>query len=331
MTSVRLLACALAILLAGCSSASNGSGMDVSGSTDGPAEDKTTSPDVVKDAGQPETFADAASDAPQAEIPLPVEDVSPDGDADAKQADVIQPPEEVVEIEAEIASEIVVCVPGCEGVVCGDDGCGGSCGECNGDNHEVCDAGTCACDEEGGYHLSADGESCTDDECDPDPCADEENMQCASGACFCIGFECSGECCPEGLTCFEDACCEPQCDGVDCGPDACGGDCGHCPEGQLCEAGQCGPAEGACQLCQSQCQGVYSGCMNSCNGQYGGCASSCSGQMSSCMQGCQGNPQCTSSCQGQYSSCMGQCNSQKGGCMSGCSSVVNQCTAACPC
>ena len=331
MKSTRLLACALAILLAGCSSGGNGSGMDVSVSTDGTGQDKRTASDAVKEAGQPDTLADSSSDVQSGELPRLVEDVAPAGDADAEAAEVTQPAEEVVEVEAEVAAEIVVCAPQCEDMECGDDGCDGSCGECSVDNYEVCDAGACVCDAEEGFHLSGDGESCTDDPCDPDPCADEENMQCASGACFCIGFECNGECCAEGLTCFEDACCQPQCEGVDCGPDECGSVCGHCLESQVCEEGQCSLAVGACELCQSQCQGVYSGCMNTCNGQYGGCASSCSGQMSSCMQGCQGNPQCMSSCQGQYSSCMGQCNSQKGGCMSGCSSVMNQCNAACPC
>jgi hypothetical protein len=37
----------------------------------------------------------------------------------------------------------VVCTPHCTGKTCGDDGCGGSCGDCRAD--QVCQDGTCVC------------------------------------------------------------------------------------------------------------------------------------------------------------------------------------------
>jgi hypothetical protein len=40
-------------------------------------------------------------------------------------------------------SGIYECSPDCDGIVCGDDGCGGSCGECS--NEDVCTNGACIC------------------------------------------------------------------------------------------------------------------------------------------------------------------------------------------
>ncbi|MDP6945929.1 MAG: hypothetical protein QF464_17395, partial [Myxococcota bacterium] len=55
-----------------------------------------------------------------------------------------------------------------------------------------------------------------------------------------------GECvssliaCPDGQTCIDGGCCEPQCDDKACGSDGCGGTCGTCEEGLICvDQGQC--------------------------------------------------------------------------------------------
>ena len=50
-----------------------------------------------------------------------------------------------------------VCAPDCAGEECGDDGCGGTCGECQGET--VCDAGQCVCAPD------CAGKECSDDGC----------------------------------------------------------------------------------------------------------------------------------------------------------------------
>lgn len=78
-------------------------------------------------------------------------------------------------------------------------------------------------------------ENCTvagSDTC-KDRCETEYN---ADFACQCDG-ECLQykDCCPD----YETLCaaCQPQCDGKQCGPDGCGGNCGACPSGTTCNAG----------------------------------------------------------------------------------------------
>jgi outer membrane protein assembly factor BamB len=59
--------------------------------------------------------------------------------------------------------------------------------------------------------------------------------------------------------------CVPNCGFVECGPDGCGGTCGVCAEGQMCEAdGRCGP-------CPPACQGRTCG-PDGCGGQCGACS-----------------------------------------------------------
>ncbi len=109
-----------------------------------------------------------------------------------------------------------LCVPDCDGVFCGDDGCGGSCGICAG-AQDLCVAGACVCQPACG------GAVCGDDGC--------------GGSCgACTGFQ-------EG--CVDGACaCIPACDGRACGPDGCGGDCGVCAGESTCDLnyGLCVPA-----------------------------------------------------------------------------------------
>ncbi|MBM4370871.1 MAG: hypothetical protein FJ098_04410 [Deltaproteobacteria bacterium] len=105
----------------------------------------------------------------------------------------------------------------CTGRVCGDDGCGGSCGECKGG--EVCSAdGTCV--PEGTCLPDCEGRACGSDGCD--------------GSC--------GEC-GDGETCDDGACveaaCVPDCTGRECGDDGCGGDCGLCDGGECTQDGAC--------------------------------------------------------------------------------------------
>jgi len=126
-----------------------------------------------------------------------------------------------------------VCTPACEGKDCGDDGCGGSCGEC-GDNEE-CSQGQCGC-------MSG-SVTCGDSCCDAKSvCLDGE---CCTPACLgkeCGDDGCGGGCgeCPEGDICLAlGMCCTPNCGNKQCGGDGCGGKCGSCEEGSMCHEGSC--------------------------------------------------------------------------------------------
>ena len=104
------------------------------------------------------------------------------------------------------------CVPNCVARLCGDDGCGGSCGNCQ--VGDVCDP-TFQCSTP----------NCKGKSCGPDgaggSCGD-----CASGL----------ECDPSGK-CVS---CIPHCQGMECGEDGCGGVCGTCADDEYCsEAGSC--------------------------------------------------------------------------------------------
>jgi len=70
----------------------------------------------------------------------------------------------------------------------------------------------------------------------------------AADACVpdCEGLDCGwdgcgGSCgqCKVGGVCISGICCTPECDGKDCGPDGCGGWCGACDVGTLCVLGAC--------------------------------------------------------------------------------------------
>ena len=145
------------------------------------------------------------------------------------------------------------CEPACLGKVCGDDGCGGQCGQCPAGTK--CSAGTCVAQS-----LGKLGDPCT------------EAAQCTSGICLETenGFICSMACmgtveCPTGynceqllvdggmlLVCVPGSGCMTACSGKECGDDGCGGSCGDCPSGTECKAGQCKHKAGA--TCQSEAE-----------------------------------------------------------------------------
>ena len=103
-----------------------------------------------------------------------------------------------------------LCTPNCFSKECGDDGCGGSCGDCP-------DGGTCSLG--GKCNCSPD---CTDMECGDDGCG---------GSC---GY------CLEPAICTEGTCvCTPDCTGKVCGDDGCGGLCGSCPALHKCDGSAC--------------------------------------------------------------------------------------------
>ncbi|MCB9553584.1 MAG: chitobiase/beta-hexosaminidase C-terminal domain-containing protein [Myxococcales bacterium] len=159
------------------------------------------------------------------------------------------------------------CLADCDDRICGDDGCGGACG--------VCVDGACDADGRCGPPPAA----CGDGTCDPGEdcgtCPADCGACCGDGRCR--GGEscatCPADCaCPEGDVCdiparaCVPAACEPACQGRICGPDGCGGTCGACDPGELCD-----PDRGRCALpCAPQCNGRDCG-DDGCGGTCGAC------------------------------------------------------------
>jgi hypothetical protein len=156
-------------------------------------------------------------------------------------------------------------MPKCTGKVCGDNGCGGSCGSCNG-AQEQCLDGKCKCVP-----------ACTGKQCGPDGCGGvcgtcQATENCVNGKCKCApqctgkvcGSDgCGGECgaCPAQHVCsIEGKCvCIPDCTGKVCGSDGCGGSCGSCQPGQVCVNGKCPPPG---WVCDDGNNTPYDGCTN---------------------------------------------------------------------
>ena len=125
-----------------------------------------------------------------------------------------------------------VCAADCGDKTCGDDGCGGSCGECTG--VATCsDEGQCACTPEDELTCSEDGatvivaEGC--------PATGSEPLACEHG-------------------CVDGACCEPDCGDKDCGEEnnGCGGSCGTCTGVATCSIpGYCVCAAEVASVCNT--------------------------------------------------------------------------------
>ena len=132
------------------------------------------------------------------------------------------------------------CTADCTGRICGDDGCGGSCGPCPSD--QMCVAGQCVGD------CAPD---CQGKQCGPDGCG------ASCGWCIqCDGGVSAALCRADG-TCATPCC--PECKDKDCGDDGCGGTCGSCDSAHVCEGSLC--------RCLGDCEGKEcgtDGCGNSC-------------------------------------------------------------------
>jgi hypothetical protein len=205
---------------------------------------------------------------------------------------------------------------------------------CNG--VEACEDGACAaadapnCDDEN---------PCTVDTCEPldgcinttapdnSPCAEEAQWQCLAGLCECV----------------------PQCEGIECGDDSCGGDCGTCEPPMQCKEGVCETCGGENAECEAgetepavcgKCGTKTRTCNDQCEWDgYGPCENEKSCMVGSKEQALCGNcgtysRTCTDQCiWGEYGSCTGQgvCSpgqttSASCGC---CSSKSGTCTAQC--
>ena len=143
-----------------------------------------------------------------------------------------------------------VCIPNCSNKECGSDGCGGLCGQCNG-----------------------------------------FNVVCVADQCKCAGPQCGDICCASYEVCTaEIECCEPACNGVECGEDGCGGLCGVCEGGQwvACIDGTCVCSGTMCpKVCCSNtevCDSDGFCCTEDCSGKECG-DNSCGGVCGICEQG----------------------------------------------
>ena len=112
---------------------------------------------------------------------------------------------------------IEVCQPQCLENGCGADGCGGSCGQCEG-AQEVCQGGLCICEP------SCAGKECGDNGCGGICAECEAPFHCESNKCECT----------------------PDCEAKECGYDGCFGECGTCQPPYTCDNGTCACAYGVC-------------------------------------------------------------------------------------
>ena len=179
--------------------------------------------------------------------------------------------------DGDVCAGGLCCTPTCdESWECGDDGCGGSCGDCG--EGFACKDNVCV--EFSGLAQCLGLDTPSAEGCDfvesYEGCCDDMGrvVWCDGGATYCI--DCSqnpeGECgwqgdfydcgtdgspdpsganpkecimcdpaCGPGFLCEGGVCveCQPQCDGLACGEDGCGGTCGQCDAGLICQAGAC--------------------------------------------------------------------------------------------
>ena len=146
-------------------------------------------------------------------------------DANALSADT-----GVVTFIDEGPSGLCECIPTCAGKLCGDDGCGGSCGGCV--PGEVCSPL---------HQCQPCVPSCADAQCGDDGCGGACGECALPTSCGAAGL-CDGPCVPQ---CGE----LPGASGpVECGDDQCGGTCGTCQGADTCsETGHCIPCVPSCE------------------------------------------------------------------------------------
>ncbi len=185
------------------------------------------------------------------------------------------------------------CIPSCSGRVCGDDGCGGSCGTCA--EGESCDASYGQC------RASSCTPDCTGAVCGDDGCGE------SCGTCS------AGQACTAERACV----CQPSCTNRDCGSDGCGGTCGSCPSRLFCQSTVTGST--CTPTCTPSCTGKVCG-DDGCGGSCGACDT---GQMCDLTGECVCAPQCSGKQCGD-DGCGGTC----GTCSGSATCVSNQCAYA---
>ncbi len=277
-----------------------------SGSTSGVAD---AGSDVVAEVVADVVTADIGADRPPADtaeelgldalpdVELDTQPAQPDTQPDAAQMDFL-PDSGLPDIAGETAKDAAtgpetatdvppdVCQPACGAKDCGDDGCGGSCGECGQD--ELCSPeGQCL----GNYPESCLGTGMPSASTCPDGlgyegCCDLDGRLtwCQDGQLFCIAckendppddscgwlagdgyYDCGGTG-ADGSGSFPISCpweCTPECSGKECGDDGCSGSCGTCNGVQ----DEC--VDGSC-VCLPACEGKECG-DDGCGGSCGAC------------------------------------------------------------
>ncbi|MFH1530861.1 MAG: hypothetical protein ABIK09_09040 [Pseudomonadota bacterium] len=120
-----------------------------------------------------------------------------------------------------------------------------------------CPSGDSGCTTLCYYTGSPEGEDAYDAMigCVVETCGEEPTAVCWEEAL-------AGACAVQGAACGLEPC-EPDCAGVDCGDDGCGGSCGTCDPGFTCE-------DGACEVCTPACDGLECG-DDGCGGVCGEC------------------------------------------------------------
>lgn len=253
------------------------------------AQDEHTQVETPEDvyAGDAQVSSDTSSDPrEEREGPAWTEPAGPEADAVKTDTSAPSPCEQCLESETcENDVCIPACIPDCDGLACGDDGCGGLCGICSAS--EACIQSKCVplCTDCEDNSQCPEGFLCSSDPlgvlkkryCAP-PCNENEScptgMECPAGASYCVsspalscyendiyaGNLCGdiywiNEDCPPDLPCSDSsvscACPEANCAGRECGTNGCAtGNCGVCQPGETCVDGQC---------CISNCSGKVCG------------------------------------------------------------------------
>jgi len=125
----------------------------------------------------------------------------------------------------------------------------------------------------------------------------------------CGGDGCGGVCgqCKPGQVCNpQGQCntpCEPKCTGKQCGPDGCGGNCGVCNPGQSCTAA------GTCQqVCKPNCTDKVCG-TDGCGGTCGTCKAGYECNLGKCVKAlsCAELVECTQDCGNWNQACQNEC------------------------
>ena len=242
------------------------------------------------------TTGDHVGDLPGIDGLIDVPDMS---DLQHETFDALADSETYLETDSEtldIPAEQEVCTPECGDWECGDDGCGGECGECDDDlfcTGDTCIEGTCINAIIDGYCVIVEecfkaGDLEQDNEClECRPSQDKTDWS----------FSDDGVICEEDLICFQGSCCDAStaCDGAECGDDGCGGSCGECGDplaicfvgsclcvpdcdDKECGEGGCGTLCGICPNPQDSCVDNACICAPKCDGKScgpDGCGGSC--------------------------------------------------------
>ncbi len=155
----------------------------------------------------------------------------------------------------------------------------------------------------------------------PDACVPQcTGLQCGSDGC---GGQC-GTCQPPAVCGAQGLCvtCTPACTGKTCGDDGCGGQCGVCIQGSVCIDGLCKCTLHALQWCCQDGKGLcwYDSCNNQ-DEKIQDCSGGCVNNVcSGCIPGCTGKTCGFDGCGGVCGTCTGQDLCVKGNC---------QCAPAC--